>query len=76
MATRNTEVSGYWRRGEIVVDVDPRSATIMFGVSLQGRSKVGMSDARFEIVDENVPITGRTRHGWQPAEPVNLSFEG
>lgn len=65
-----------WQRGEIVVEVDPRSTSIMFGVSLHGRGKVWMSDANFEIVDRSVPLTAETIKDWQPPEPVNLSFEG
>ena len=64
-----------WQRGEIVVDIDPRSAEIMFGVSLHGRGHVWMSDANFEVVDATVPLTGKTWDEDMPAEPVNLSFE-
>jgi len=65
-----------WHYGEVVVDVDPRSRSIMFGLGLTGEGRVWMSSAAFEAVDESVPVTtfGAVRR--EPRSPKNLDLSG
>ena len=63
-----------WQHGEVVVDVDPRSVSIMFGLMLEGAGRVWMSGASFERVDSSVPLTQEGSVTREPAAPINLGF--
>ncbi len=61
-----------WARYEVVLDVSKESATVVFGVLLDGRGQIWISDVLMEIVDSSVVTTN-----WGPPRPqaVGLDFE-
>ena len=65
-----------WQHGAVVFDVDPRSSSIMFGLSLQGTGRVWMSGASFETVDCDVPLTQEGTVFREPKAPINLDLMG
>jgi hypothetical protein len=62
-----------WTRYEIVLDVPPDSADIVFGFLLAGGGKVWGDGFKFEKVDATVPVTFAGPP--LPRAPVNLDFE-
>ncbi len=61
-----------WQRHEIVLDIDPRAHTIIFGALLAGEGTLSVAAFAFEEVSLDVPTTGA---GFtMPAEPANLGF--
>ena len=63
-----------WRKYDVVLDVPQEATGIFFGVLLSGSGTVWLSEAKFEIVETNVPTTG-TAGPQKSDEPVNLNFE-
>ena len=63
-----------WRKYDVVLDVPQEATGIFFGVLLSGSGTVWLSEAKFEIVETNVPTTG-TAAPQKSDEPVNLNFE-
>ena len=61
-----------WRKYDVVLDVPQEATGIFFGVLLSGSGTVWLSDAKFEIVESNVPATGT--EAVQKQEPMNLDF--
>ena len=63
-----------WNRYEVILDVPEQSEAIAFGVLLVGQGEVHLDDLRFEVVGQDVAVTGNETPGLRP-EPANLSFE-
>jgi hypothetical protein len=61
-----------WTRYEIVLDVPPNGADIVFGFFLKGAGKVWGDGFRLERVGASVPVT--TADPPLPRGPVNLDF--
>lgn len=74
-----------WTYQNIVMDVPPEAAVLMYGAVLNGRGTLYVDDLQFRIVDENtsvtarpVPIRARPRAGAGSqisVVPRNLDFE-
>jgi hypothetical protein len=47
-----------WRQYAIVLDVPPESVGIYFGILLERKGQIWLSQVQFQIVDANVPTTG------------------
>jgi hypothetical protein len=59
-----------WTRADVVLDVHTRAESIHFGVLLDGTGAAELCQARFEQVDDSVPVTG----GLLPDGPRALDF--
>jgi hypothetical protein len=71
MGDRAIKGTQAWTRHEIVLDVDPKATQIAFGILLEGKGTAWIDDAVFDVVSEQVPVTGKG-----PRTPRNLDFEG
>ena len=64
-----------WNKYEIVLDV-PLSATMMsFGALLKGTGQIWFDNIKFEVVDNTVEITDKSKNHMPLTEPTNLDFE-
>jgi len=63
-----------WQKYEVVLDVSPESVNIAFGVLLEGKGQVWLSEMQFEEVGDDVPTTSLEGHGEFPDKPGNLDF--
>jgi hypothetical protein len=61
-----------WKKYDVVLDVPQEATGIFFGVLLSGSGTVWLSEAKFEIVEPNIPTTGT--EAVQKLEPINLDF--
>jgi len=64
-----------WNYYTIILDVPMESASISFGVLLQGQGKVWIDQFAFDEVDVSVKTTNLELVPEMLEEPVNLSFE-
>jgi hypothetical protein len=62
-----------WTQYAIVLDVDSKATAVAFGILLAGKGAVWIDDMTFEIVGENVPVTGFQSN--LTSSPRNLDFE-
>ena len=62
-----------WTQHAIVLDVDAKATAVAFGILLAGKGAVWIDDVTFEIVGEEVPVTGR--QSTLTDSPRNLDFE-
>jgi hypothetical protein len=62
-----------WIRAEVVLDVSERARSIHFGILLGGAGAADLSQARFDVVDDSVPVTSEERLA---DEPRALDFGG
>lgn len=63
-----------WKEYEIVLDVPDQSRRITFGILLSGPGQAWLDDFMFEVVTEDVPVTGKANHV-PSGKPVGLGFE-
>lgn len=84
MQNRTVKGTRGWLYYEIVLDVPPEATDISFGVLLSGAGEIWFSHPVFEVVQSNVPTTGRAIKPFEmeqvskaefPQGPVNLAFE-
>ena len=59
-----------WQKYEIVLDIPEDSATIWYGVLLQGEGKIWLDDAHLEVVEQDISTTDSHQQ-----QPLNLDFE-
>lgn len=64
-----------WNYYSIILDVPKESASISFGVLLQGKGKVWVDKFLFEVVDASIQTTNMEVFPEMLDEPVNLSFD-
>lgn len=65
-----------WAKYEIVLDVPLRSANLAYGALLAGTGQIWFDNMQFEVVDKNVPVTGKNKEEVMPNKvPVNLDFD-
>jgi len=65
-----------WKKYEIVLDVPFEATNIAYGALLVGTGQVWFDDVKFEIIDKNVPTTGKDgKNQTLYKQPVNLDFE-
>ncbi|MEK5069444.1 helix-turn-helix transcriptional regulator [Sporosarcina sp. FSL K6-1508] len=64
-----------WNYYSIILDIPKESASISFGMLLQGVGEIWMDKFSFEEVDESVQTTNIEFFPEMLDEPVNLSFE-
>ena len=64
-----------WKKYEIVLDIPGNSKNITFGILLSGPGQAWLDDFNFEVVTEEVPVTGQTQNK-PPQEPKSLDFGG
>ncbi len=62
-----------WTQHAIVLDVDAKATAVAFGILLGGKGAVWIDDVTFEIVGEEVPVTGVQSK--LAGSPRNLDFE-
>ncbi|MFC1463077.1 hypothetical protein ACFLQU_05680 [Verrucomicrobiota bacterium] len=74
MQTRPIKGTVDWKKYQIVLDVPDKSKSISFGIVLSGSGQAWLDAFTFEVVTEDIPVTGRTRHDL-PEEPLSLGFE-
>jgi hypothetical protein len=72
MQNRPIKGTTEWQRFEIVLNVPQDSSNIAFGILLEGRGQVWISDIQFAEVTSDVPVTDLTRS--YPDQPENLDF--
>lgn len=60
-----------WTPYAVVLDVSNNATGISFGILLAGTGSVWLNGAKFEVVDDLIPVTGPAA----PAAPANLDFE-
>lgn len=58
-----------WTPYSLVLDVDPSSVAVAFGILLTGSGEAWLSNLRLEVVGNDVAVTDRI-----PVEPLNLDF--
>jgi hypothetical protein len=73
MQNRAIKGTGGWQNYQVVLDVPQDATGIAFGILLNKTGTVWLSDAKFEVVGTDVPVTQVS--GTLPNEPVNLDFE-
>ena len=61
-----------WTRHEIVLDVDHKATEVAFGILLEGKGAAWIDDIVFEVVSDQVPLTGQKKQ----LTLRNLDFEG
>jgi hypothetical protein len=65
-----------WTKYEIVLNVPLKASNLAYGALLVGNGQIWFDDFKFEVVDTNVPTTGKGKEEIMPnKEPVNLDFE-
>ena len=65
-----------WTKAEIVLDVDNDASNISYGCMLVGKGQAWFDNITFEVVDKNVPTTGKTRKDLLfNDKPINLDFK-
>ncbi|HZR67036.1 MAG TPA: hypothetical protein VFA85_17990 [Terriglobales bacterium] len=74
MQSRPIKGTSDWKKYNVVLDVPQDASGIFFGILLSGSGEVWLSDARIEIVNDGVPITGGQLRS-DATEPTNLDFE-
>ena len=77
MKDRKITGTSDWKKYEIVLDVPENASLIAYGALLDGTGQIWFDNLSFDIVDENVPLTG-THNGKEAkmqSEPSNLDFE-
>lgn len=65
-----------WARYEIVLDVPLNASNLAYGALLAGKGQIWFDDIRFEVVDANIPVTGKGDGRSILPSPSNLDFEG
>lgn len=71
MENRAIKGTSDWQRYEVVLAVPKDATGISFGILLAGPGRIWLNNTNFEVVETDVPITGRTL----PDSPTNLSFQ-
>ena len=74
MQNRPIKGTTEWQLYEVVLDVPEGSTRIALGILMSGKGAVWLNSARFEIVSNSVPLTGRPALPI-PDRPTNLSFD-
>lgn len=65
-----------WKKYEIVLDVPDAASQISYGALLRGTGQIWFDSLTFEVVDSNVPTTGKKADRVKVKdEPMNLDFE-
>jgi hypothetical protein len=62
-----------WQRYEVVLDVPKDATSISFGVLLTGGGEVWLNSTKFDVVGDDIPVTG-WGESLLPNAPVNLEF--
>lgn len=75
MQNRAIKGTSDWNCYSVVLDVPENSAVINIGMLLSGDGELWLGNARFELVDKNVPTTDVDISSELPAEPMNLAFD-
>lgn len=70
MSDRPIKGNTEWTKYEIVLDVPDKASNIAFGALLHGTGQIWFDNLNFEVVDNSVPSTGKSKN-----EPTNLNFE-
>jgi len=73
MQNRPIKGTQAWNLYEVVLDVPPGSTGISFGILLSGAGEVWMNNLSFEVVGNDVPLTG-IAEGSVAEHPTNLNF--
>lgn len=71
MQRRPIQGTTNWTPYAVVLDVSKGATGISFGILLTGTGSVWLSDVKFEVVNDQTPVTGPVA----PATPANLDFE-
>jgi len=74
MQSRPIKGTTDWHQYEVVLDVPPESVNIAFGILLDGKGQVWLSDVQFEEVGLDVAVTSVTSIEEYPDKPGNLDF--
>jgi len=72
MEDRAIKGTSDWQRYEVVLDVPKDATGIAFGILLAGPGTVWLNSTNFELVESDVPTTGREH---RPDAPTNLNFQ-
>jgi hypothetical protein len=70
MSDRGIKGTVDWTPYSVVLDASNEAQLIAFGTLMAGKGQIWVSDLRFEVVGNDVPVTGRAR----AAEPANLQL--
>jgi hypothetical protein len=73
MYNRAIKGTADWQRYEVILDVPKDATSISFGVLLTGGGEVWLNSTKFDVVGDDVPVTGWAERP-VPNAPVNLEF--
>jgi hypothetical protein len=73
MHNRAIKGTAGWQRYEVVLDVPQDASSISFGVLLTGGGEVWLKSTKFDVVGDDVRVTGWGESA-VPNAPVNLEF--
>lgn len=73
MEKRAFRGDGDWKKYEVVLDIPNDSSTISFGALLSGSGHVWVGGLDFQIVDETVPVTAKSKPDLN-RKPANLEL--
>jgi hypothetical protein len=74
MQSRPLKGTSDWQSFDVVLEVPNDATSISFGVLLTGTGAVWLSNASFETVADDVPLTSKPTADSLPKAPVNLDF--
>lgn len=74
MENRPIKGTADWRSYDVVLDVPSDATALVFGVLLSGPGTVWLNSVKFEVVGNDVPVTGKGAPP-QKDEPANLNFD-
>ncbi|MBV9231264.1 MAG: hypothetical protein JOZ18_18275 [Chloroflexi bacterium] len=63
-----------WQEYAVVLDVPQESVYVAFGILIDGKGKVWLSNVQFEEVGADVPVTSSEGQREYPDSPGNLDF--
>lgn len=76
MQSRAIKGTSEWKNYQVVLDVPEDATGIAFGILLDGTGSAWINGAKFEVVDNSVPVTDMHLNMTKPSHgPKNLSFE-
>ncbi len=77
MGDRPINGSVAWKKYDIVLDIPEHASLVAFGALLSGTGQIWMDDFRFEIVGQDIPVTGSINASPKASlgDPENLDFE-
>jgi hypothetical protein len=74
MQDRSIKGTTGWQRYDVILDVPKDATGVSFGILLAGSGEVWLSNTNFDVVGDEVAVTGLGDSKEAPKAPVNLDF--